>query len=450
MSIEDSLKAKTRRISIVEGSFGVFSNTISDNYMIPFALHLNSNPFQIGILTSFSLLCSPIGQICGSRRIERKSRKDVLLSGVFGQALMWPIFILITFLFTLKLDQSILPWSLVGFYLLYMFFAGMMTPPWFSLMGDSVPENSRGRYFAKRNLITTAIALIGTIVLSFSLDWFKAQDNLLLGFSIIFICGFITRLISVFLFTKHYYPPFDFQVADHTKFIHFVKNIPKSNFGKFTLFVSLLTFGQWIAGPFFSVYMLNDLQFDYSIFIFINLFSSIVALFIFPLLGRFSDKFGNVKMLQIGGIIIPILPILWLFFNTPVGIILGPQLLGGIGWTSFNLAISNFIYDNIESKKRGQYIALYNFLVGIAIILGGLTGSIIITFIPIWFMNKYLFVFLISGLVRIVIVALLLPKIKEVRVLAKPILNLKNFSIPKWLYDISIRNHRSDKHKNKD
>ncbi|MFX0032856.1 MAG: MFS transporter [Candidatus Hodarchaeota archaeon] len=450
MSTEDSLKAKTRRISISEGSFGVFSNTISDNYMIPFALHLNSNPFQIGILTSFSLLCSPLGQIYGSRRIERKSRKGVLLSGVFGQAIIWPIFFLIAFLFTLKLDQSILPWFLVGFYLLYMFFAGIMTPPWFSLMGDSVPDNSRGRYFAKRNLITSTIALIGTIILSFSLDWFKIQDNLFLGFSIIFLCGFITRLVSVFLFTKHYYPHFDFQISDHTKFIQFAKNIPRSNFGKFTLFVSLLTFGQWIAGPFFSVYMLNDLQFNYSIFIIINLFSSIVALFIFPILGRFSDKFGNVKMLRIGGIIIPILPILWLFFNTPLGIILGPQLLGGIGWTSFNLATSNFIYDNIEPKKRGQYIALYNLLVGIAIILGGLTGSMIITFIPIWFMNKYLFVFLISGIIRIVIVIIILPKIKEVRVHTKPILNLKNLGIPKWLYDITIRNHREEKEKRED
>ena len=94
-----------------------------------------------------------------------------------------------------------------------------------------------------------------------------------------------------------------------------IKEIPKSNFGRFTLFVSLLTLGQWIAGPFFSVYMLSDLGFDYSIFILVNISSSIIALFIFPVLGKLSDKFGNVSLLQIGAIIIPLLPILWNGYN---------------------------------------------------------------------------------------------------------------------------------------
>jgi MFS family permease len=445
LPLEEKLKSKTMQLSIAEGSFGVFSSILADNYIVPFALSLNSSPFQVGILSSAGNLISPIGQVIGSRRIEINSRKSVLLSGILGQASIWPLFFLIALLFQLNFSQSLIPWILIGTFLLYMLFAGIMTPPWFSVMGDVVPENFRGRYFAKRNLITNLIALTGAIILSYSLDWFTSQGNIFFGFTLIFLFGLFTRLISAFFFTKHYYPSFNFEVTDRVRISQFLKEIPKSNFGKFTLFVALLTFGQWIAGPFFSVYMLKDLKFDYSIFIIINLFSSFVALFMFPLLGRISDKFGNVKLLRMGAITIPFLPILWLFFNNPIGIILGPQLLSGIGWTAFNLATSNFIFDNISSKKRGKYIALYNLLIGLAIISGGLIGSCIISFIPIHFMNKYHCLFLISGIVRLVVVIGLMYKIKEVRVTTKPILNIKNLSIYKWLYDITVRNNHSEK-----
>ena len=449
---DEILKKKTMRVSIAEGSVGIFSSMLSDNYIVPFALSINSSPFQIGILSSLGNLVSPLGQIIGSRRIEKNSRKLVLMSGVIGMGSIWPFFLIIGILYSLGILPTILPWILIVFFLLYMLFAGIMSPPWFSVMGDVVPDNFRGRYFAKRNLISNAIALIGTLMLSYFLDWSDFQGNILFGFTLIFLFGFLTRGVSAFLFTKHYYPPLYFEESDHIKFSKIIKEIPKSNFGKFTLFVSLLTLGQWIAGPFFSVYMLSELHFDYSIFILINVFSSFIALFIFPLLGKLSDKLGNVRLLQIGAIIIPLLPLLWLFFDTPLGILLVPQLLGGIGWTSFNLATSNFIYDNIQGRKRGTYIAFYNVLIGIAILIGGLTGSIIITYIPITFMNQYHFLFLISGIFRIIIVIVMLPLIKEVRVTTKPILNLKNSSIYRWLYDLTLRNENklSKKMKNND
>lgn len=449
-NLDDSaLKTKTMRISIAEGSFGVFSSILVDNYIVPFSLSINSSPFQVGLLTSLGNLISPMGQLIGACGIERTSRKFTLLSGILGQAAVWPFFFIIAFLFQMGMLQAYLSWILIGFFLIYMLSAGIMNPPWFSVMGDIVPENYRGRYFAKRNLITNSIGLIGILLLSFSLDWFNLQGALLVGFMVIFILGLITRLVSAFLFTRQYYPSYNFEKIDHVKTSHFFKEIPKSNFGKFTLFVSLLIFGQWIAGPFFSVYMLDELHFDYSIFIIINLSSSLVGLFIFPILGRVSDKYGNVILIKLGGIIIPILPLLWLFFNTPLSIILGPQLLGGIGWTAFNLATSNFIFDNIVSKKRGKYIALYNLLLGIAITLGGLLGSVIISFIPIDFMNQYHFLFLLSGIVRVIVVIFFWRKIQEVRIKAKPIFNIKNSSIYKWLYDITLRNNHNGK-KNKD
>ncbi|MFX0076654.1 MAG: MFS transporter, partial [Candidatus Hermodarchaeota archaeon] len=350
---EDDLKNGTMKTSIIEGSFGVLSSMVSDNYIIPFALTLNSNPLQVGIMSSLGNLVSPIGQIVGSYKIESTSRKTIILSGVIGMAAIWPLYIILAVLFQAQMIHLFIPWLLLSMYLIYMFFSGIVSPAWFSVMGDIVPENFRGRYFAKRNLITNTIALAGILILSFTLDWFEIQDVIFYGFILIFLIGFFTRIMSVFLFTKHYNPPFHIEAADHVKFIEIIKEIPKTNFGKFTLFVSLIMLGQWIAHPFYAIYLINDLQLNYSFFILINTFPSIVSLLFFPLLGRLCDKFGNVKILQLGGIILPILPLLWIIFNAPLGILFVPQLLNGIGWTAFNLACSNFIYDNIPTKKIG-------------------------------------------------------------------------------------------------
>ncbi|MFX1275124.1 MAG: MFS transporter [Promethearchaeota archaeon] len=439
-------KERTMNISIAEGSFGVLSSNLGDNYIVPFALSLGSTAFQVGVLYSCIGLISPIGQIFGSRKIESKSRKSVLLQGILGQAAMWPLFLIIAVLYINQLLINFLSWILIGVFLLYSFSGGFMTPPWFSMMGDIVPENKRGRYFAKRNLITTGIALSGTLIFSFSLDWFNNNNAVIIGFILIFLIGFSTRILSFLLFTQHYYPPIQFEDSHHVSLIRFIKEIPHHNFGKFTLFVSLITFSQWIAGPFFSVYMLEELKFNYITFIFINIFPSIIALTIFPLLGRFSDYFGNVRLLRLGAIILPSLPLMWLFTAGPIEILLFPQLFSGIGWTAFNLAASNFIYDNISREKRGIYLAMYNLLLGFGIILGGLTGSILIQMIPYNLINPYLFVFFISGITRFLCVIFLLSKIKEIRISeTKPILNLKNRNIYQWLFDTSLRVERKKK-----
>ena len=129
------------------------------------------------------------------------------------------------------------------------------------------------------------------------------------------------------------------------------------------------------------------------------------------------------------------------------------QLLGALGWTAFNLATSNFIYDNVTPHQRGYYVAYYNFLIGIGILVGGLLGSFLIDIVPNLLMNPFHVVFFLSFLVRFCVILLFLPKIKEVRkdvietlakreqerALRKPryAIHFRQSNIQRgWLYDI--------------
>jgi len=429
---EISEKEKTLKLSIKEGSLTSVMSGLGGSYISLYALALKANNLQIGFLTSFSSLFAPFSQILGSRLMEKYSRKKIIILNVALQAFMWLPILLLSLFFWKNLFSSYLPIILIVFYSLYAIFGSIAAPSWFSLMGDIVPEKIRGRYFGKRNRISELVVLISTLIAAFLLDFFKTKGFLLLGFSIIFFLSFLFRMFSSFLFSKHYEPKFKLKKKYYFSIFQFIKKAPSTNFGKFAIYIALIHLAVNIAGPFFAVYMKQDLNFSYTTFTLATISASLASIIFMPIWGKFSDKYGNLKLLKIGSILIPFLPILWLFGKSPYYIALVPQLLGGMGWAAFNLASFNFIYDAVSRERRGLCIAYSNVLSGIGVFLGAGLGGLLAHYLTITFMNKLLFIFLISGILRFVIFLVFLPLIKEARKVKKlkesPVFYLKEIA----------------------
>lgn len=434
------LRKKTMRRSVLEASFAAPSLMFGDNYIVPFALLLGASTLQVGILTSLASFIAPSAQIFGSRYMAHRTRKQILVRYVLAQALIWLPIISIGILRFFFPDFVGFPWILLGLYCVYHFFGGFMTPAWISLMGDIVPNTQRGRYFGRRNLIYTAISIVFTVGISFGLDWLTRIDFALIGFLIIFALAFIGRGVSSVTFHFHYDPPFDIDYRNHLTFPAFIRQLGKNNFGRFTLMITLVSFAQWISAPFFAPYMLKSLEFSYSTFILVNISSAVFSLFVFRPFGKFADRYGNLRLLILGSVFIPLIPILWAFFKSPLGLIFGAQLLSGIAWSAFNLASSNFIYDNIPISRRGEYVAYYSFIVGVGAILGGFCGSFLIQILPTINFWNFRIIFIISGVLRMVPLLICLPKLKEVGPIdTKLIFGLKNQPIYRVLSELRLR-----------
>ncbi|NVM43385.1 MAG: MFS transporter [Candidatus Lokiarchaeota archaeon] len=409
-------KIQTMALSIREGYFGGLAQTLTDQFMTPYAISLNVSPTQMGILRSFLGFLSPIGQIIGSNRMKHRSRRSIVLKGIFFQLLMWPLIILLGFFALNDWFPSIIPFFLMTFYILYSFFGSTTGPSWFSLMGDIVPEDYRGRYFSKRSFFITGLSITLSVLASILLEQFRILDGVLFGYLIIFLVAFLSRGISWSYLARHYYPPFKIEKHSYLSFKNFVKKIPNSNFGLFTLYMTFITFSVNIGVPYMAYYMLEELSFNYIEYVAVNLSTPLISLAFFPLLGHLSDKYGNTLVLRICGFLLPSLPILWIFFNTPLQLILIPQLISAFAWTGMNLSASNFIYDNIPKQQRGFYIAYYNFFLGMGVLCGGLLGSVLLQIVPIIFISVYETLFLISGSCRLLFDFMFLFRIREVRV----------------------------------
>jgi MFS family permease len=393
---------------------------LTDSYITPYALTLKANNVQIGLLSSIPSLLAPISQVFGSRLMERYSRKRIMVISVALNALMWlPILLLSVFLWR-GFFTKYLPVMLIAFYSLYAIFGALAGPAWFSLLGDVVPEKIRGRYFGRRNKICGGIALVATIIAAFILDFFKTKGLVLIGFSVLFLVACIARLISAFLFTKHCEPNLKLEKGYYFSFWQFLKKARGNNFGRFVIYVSAMNLAVNIAGPFFAVYMLKDLGFSYITFMLINISAAIFSLLSMPIWGKFSDKYGNRELLRVGSLLVPLLPVFWIFSKSPIYIALVPQFISGVGWAAFNLSIGNFVYDAVTPQRRAICVAYLNVIAGIGVFIGASLGGLLAQYLTISFMNKLLFIFLISGIARMLVAALLLKGVKEVRKVKQP------------------------------
>ena len=412
--IEKALE-KTRKLSIIEGSFSSVAGGAGESYVTPYALSLNATNAEVGFLSSFPGLFGPITQIFGSKLMEKYDRKKMIVLFVFLQSLSWLLFVLVGILFLKSIAPDFIVPFLIVSYIVNITFGSLVGPSWFSLMGEIVPEKMRGAYFSKRNRINGAIAIIITVSAALWLDYSKRADIIIIGFITLFSISAIGRSISAYYFTRHYVPKIKFEKGYYFSFYQFIKKAPYNNFGHFAVYVALINLTVSFAGPFFAVYMLKDLHFNYTWFTIVNISASIFSVIMMPLWGKLADKYGNRELLRIGSLIVPFVPILWLLNSNPIYLILVPQLISGIGWAAFNLGASNFIYDAVTVQRRGIVVAYYSLLNGIAVFIGASLGGLTAQYFHPNFMNVFLFIFLVSGLGRMMVVAFLLPHVKEIR-----------------------------------
>jgi MFS family permease len=421
---EEELKEKTKKLSIKEVTATSVMDGAGSRYITPYALAIGANNTQISLLTSLPSLLGNLLQLWTPKAIEKYSRKKIIALGVFLQALMWlPMLGVGYFFFYRGVDHGISASLMIIFYTLFVIFGAFLSPAWNSLMKDIVTKD-RGQYFGKRNRRAGIISILVFLICGFVLHYFQGISNLFIGFLILFSVAFISRLTSGYLITKHYEPELKLEKGYYFSFWQFIKKIPQSNFGKFSVFISLVMFATAIASPFFSVYMLRDLKFSYLAWALVCVSGSISAFLFMPVWGKIADKFGNLKVMRVTGAFIPLIPLLWLptvllikiSLITVIIYILVEEFVSNLIWAGFNLCYANFIYDAVTRQKVALCIAYFNVLNGIGVFIGASLGALVASSnFSLFGFSSLLSVFLISGIVRFIVYVIMIPKIKEVR-----------------------------------
>jgi hypothetical protein len=193
-------------------------------------------------------------------------------------------------------------------------------------------------------------------------------------------------------------------------FFSFLKDTRKNHLGTFIIFVSGYTFTVNLAGPLFASYMLTDLHFNYITYTAIVSVEYIARILSMTVWGKQVDKSGSLKILGEVSYIIPFVPILWLFSSNYFYLV-GVQLLSGVVWAAFDLSVQTFIYKATSPAQRLRYLAYYRSLTSLSVALGALTGALLLNNMFSIFGSHILAMFLISGVLRLVVARIMLPKL---------------------------------------
>lgn len=411
--VKEHLKGGARGRFITQGAVSEASTSLSGSFIVPFARALGANAAHIGFLSAFSGLVAPLGNLWGSKLMEKHSRKWIHIIFTGWTAFIWLPIILLAFLYSQSLGIDYLPYFLIALYSIYIFFSAAKDPPSFSWLGDLVKDNERGHYFARRNKIIgwtgVLMFLLGGIVLYL----FEQKPYVLTIYSAVFFAAVLIRVASLYQVKHIYCPHFKLHKGYYFSFWSFLKRY--DNFGKFAMFQAAFNFAVMIASPFFAVYMLQDLNFNLFWFTAVSLSSTIFYLILTPLAGKFSDKYGNLKLLYIAAWAFPITPLLWLFLKDPVLLFLLPGFTAGLGNAALGIGATNFMYDSVKPERRGICFSYTNILVGVGVFFGSILGGLLIQYLNISFMNTTLFVFVIAAILRFIVAFAFVPQLKEER-----------------------------------
>lgn len=415
--------------SIQDGAAYAVMTGAGESYFSAFAVFLKANTAQIGFLASIPTLLASFAQLFSAWLGHKYGkRKALILIGAGLQAIIWLPLILLPWLFP---QHAIV--LLITCIVLYHTFGNLASPQWSSLMGALVTERKRGRYFARRTAISSMVSFFSLIIAGLVLHYFGDEKTSYIGFVLIFLIAVTGRIISFYHLTKMYDPPGHVAAMENPLRTASFKSLTSSQFVHFSAFFALVQFSVYIASPFFAVYLLRDLHFSYLEYMACSASTVLFQFIALQRWGRFSDIFGNRIILNLCGLLIPLLPFFWLLSDN-FYYLLVVQAFGGFIWAGFSLSTSNYLYDLIPQNKRATYMAIHSVLGSIGVFLGAMLGGWLGTVMPdhyslfgyeISLTSTLYNIFALSFVLRLATMLVFIPRLLEQRKVRRvPIRNL--------------------------
>ncbi len=401
-------KKKTLRYSFADGVFASLMGGFVQNYFTPFLLAVGGTVGQAGILGAIPNLFASLTQLKSPAMVEKFSaRKPIMDLFVPLQAVS------LLFMAMLALLDRSGPLVFISAVVLFTSFGALAAPAWSSMMSEIVDKEKWGRYFGWRSQVLGIITIIAALTASMVLHFTK-KTCLFTGFSILFGAAFIFRIISWRFLRLMEEPALKKAPPAEGPFPGKFSGSGAGNFSRFVFFAGAVNFSAGLAGPFFSVLMLEGLHFTYLTYIALSSTQALATYLSIKRWGRHADRLGNIKIISSTSKLIVFIPALWLASRNPFYLIF-VQVFSGFVWAGFNLSTSNFVFDASSPAGRTRSIAYLNAASGIGLCLGALMGGLLIPLLPPLFGQKILSLFVISSIIGLPVAFLVPFGLREVR-----------------------------------
>jgi MFS family permease len=371
---KDPQVSQSLRHSVHDGvAFSVMQGG-GETYLSAFALYLRASTQQIAWLAALPVLIGALAQLVSARigAGHVRWRKRMIVTGAVVHTLIWLPLMVLPLLFPAHGVELF-----IACVLLLHIAGDFIAPQWGSLMGDLVPERRRGRYFGYRSRLSTLTNFLALIAAGGLLHIASEHGYTLAGYLMVFMVSMLARVISVYHLVRMHDPLATTRAQDEARprpLRAWLADLRGTDFLQFVLFIALFQGATAIAAPFFTVHMLNDLEFSYLQFMVLTAASVMMKFFTLAAWGRVADAYGSRLVQRVTGLAIPLLPALWIV-SADFWYLLGVQSLAGLLWAGFSLSSSNYLYELLPGRRLASYMAINAVCTALGVFLGALTGG---------------------------------------------------------------------------
>jgi MFS family permease len=413
---KDPAVDRSLRHSIRDGVAWSIQVGAGETYFSAFALFLRATAPQVALLTTLPPLLGSLAQLFSAWLGRFAGRRRLVMTGCTLQAALWLPILLVPVLFG---DATIM--ALLTLLVLYHGAQSLSAPQWTSIMRDLVSERRRGRYFGHRTRLTTITTFAALVVAGVILHVFDTAGRTYTGFVIVFVFAFVARSVSVYHLSYLHEPPAAAPPPD-MHISHWWRSLVDTGAVGFSIYYSLMNAAVGISAPFFAVYMLRDLELSYLEFMVLTGTSVFTQFLTLAMWGRIADVYGNRLILLVTSMSLPVVPLLWLVTDKFWYLMLC-QAVSGFTWSGFTLACGNLLYELVPRSRRAAYVAFHNVGMATSVFCGAMLGSALVLVLPARallvpgtnIVSNLLYLFLLSGVLRAVIAALLARRVREIR-----------------------------------
>lgn len=372
----------------------LFSNITGGVLLSNFLVELDASALQIGMLASIPMVANLL-QPLGAYWADRSSSRRLYSLCVYGiSRLLWlPLAIAILGVREHATNNQTLIFATLGVLLATHVLGAIGSASWLTWLAALVPRQLRGRYFGFRNSIFSLTSLVAIPLLGLAVSRFPGGS--IQGFGVLMVLGVIAGLISLGCQShmSDVNPQAHLSVvlnnesestADSSVPATSAENAPVSilkntHFLRFLLYFGLWAFSTNLSNPFFNLYLLDDLALNLSWVTLYNGLGAGATLLMLFLWGKLADRIGNRPILLLDGLLVAILPLLWLgtgahafslWFWFPV-----LHLLGGGAGAAIDLCINNLQLAIAPVRRHTTYFAITAALGGVSGAMGAMAGG---------------------------------------------------------------------------
>ena len=330
------LGTRSLRTFFADGLFSAASDVMPAEFLAIYAIALGASNVEIGLLAATAGLAG-ISELAPDEWIAEHthSRKWVVIlsGGGVGRVAL--------------LLMAVVPWIAEGRTAVYIliglaslrWFASMIGhPSWVSLTTAIVPLDLRRLFISRRML---GIAIVGALTAPLFGRLIGAIGGLQ-GYQVAIFVSIVFAVGSTYSYSRIQEPPAPpaherragstRELLRDTPFVRFLSGI---------LILNVLTH---VAVPFFAPYMVHTLKASPTEIGILATVSAIGGVFGQLIAGPLAERVGTDRMLRRSMVVIPTLPIMWVFASEPWHAAI-PNFIAGIAWAGFHLAEFNLLLE---------------------------------------------------------------------------------------------------------